>query len=153
MPPSRQQQSGGAPETSRSTLADRDAFRARLQQHFNERDVAGTPFMLLALRMGRAPGQQGNPFDFESVLDFAQGALRPKDDLLVDYERERIIVLLASSDESEAQRFFSRLKRSLRQEMPERADELLQSVAAIEVPNGQPFPSAEEFLTYALDEE
>ena len=150
-PPSGSQ---GAPQgtASRGTLADRDAFRTRLQHHFNSHDVAGTPFVLLALRMDRRDGQTG-PFDFEFILDLAQNALRPQDDILVDFERERIIVLLAGSRQAESQQFFGRLKQALRSEVPDQADALVHSVAAIEVANGERFPNAEEFLTYALDEE
>lgn len=153
IPPSQHQvqQQGGT--ASRGTLADRDAFRTRLQQHFNSRDVAGTPFVLLALRMDRSQSQAERPFDFEFILDLAQNALRPQDDLVVDFERERIIVLLGDSQPDESQRFFARLKQELRSEAPGDAEQLLHAVSAIVVPNGQPFANAEEFLTYALDEE
>ncbi|GAB5520408.1 MAG: hypothetical protein RhofKO_26590 [Rhodothermales bacterium] len=132
---------------------DRDAFRARLQQHFHRRDVADTPFLLVAMRMDRSEGRTARPFDFEFILDLVNDSLRAQDDLLVDLERERLIVLLADSKPDEAQRFFSRLKARLREEAPTQADHLLHSVSAIVVPDGRPFQNAEEFLTYALDED
>ncbi|MEM6647124.1 MAG: ATPase domain-containing protein [Bacteroidota bacterium] len=132
---------------------DRDAFRARLQQHFHRRDVADTPFLLVAMRMDRSEGRTARPFDFEFILDLVNDSLRAQDDLLVDLERERLIVLLADSKPDEAQRFFARLKARLREEAPTQADHLLHSVSAIVVPDGRPFQNAEEFLTYALDED
>ena len=80
-----------------------------------------------------------------------QDALRPKDDMLVDLDNERLIVCLDKSSANEAQDFFARLKTNLRKESPQRADHLLHSVAAIVVPDGSPFQSAAKFLQYALD--
>ena len=131
---------------------DRDAFRNRLQQHFLRRDVNDTPFLLIAMRMDRSEDRAARPFDFEFILDLVSELLREQDDMFVDLDRERLIVLLADSRPEEAQRFFARLKNRLRDEAPQQADHLLHSVSAIVVPDGRPFQNAEEFLTYALDE-
>lgn len=135
-----------------TTHTDRDGFRMRLQQHFHRRDISGTPFLAIAMRMDRSDGRTARPFDFEFILDLITGALRGQDDVFVDLERERLIVLLAESRPEEAQHFFTRLKNKLREEAPQQADHLLHSVSAIVVPDGRPFQNAEEFLTYALDE-
>ncbi len=140
------------PPPEKISQSDRDAFRARLQQHFLRRDVNETPFLLVAMRMDRSEGRTARPFDFEFILDLVTESLRPQDDLLVDLERERLTVLLADSRPEQAQQFFARLKHRLREETPQQADHLLHSVSAIVVPDGRPFQNAEEFLTYALDE-
>jgi hypothetical protein len=124
----------------------------RLQQHFLRRDVNGTPFLLIAMRMDRSQERSARPFDFEFILDLVSEVLRDQDDMFVDLDRERLIVLLADSRPEAAQRFFAQLKNRLREEAPQQADHLLHSVSAIVVPDGRPFQNAEEFLTYALDE-
>lgn len=140
------------PEPERVSHTDRDAFRDRLQQHFLHRDVNETPFLLIAMRMDRSENRTTRPFDFEFILDLVGELLRLQDDMFVDLERERMIVLLANTRPDEAQRFFARLKNRLREEAPQQADQLLHSVSAIVVPDGRPFQNAEEFLSYALDE-
>lgn len=142
-----------APRSPQSTThTDREGFRMRLQQHFHRRDISGTPFLAIAMRMDRSEGRTARPFDFEFILDLITGSLRDQDDVFVDLERERLIVLLAESRPEEAQHFFTRLKNKLREDAPQQAEHLLHSVSAIVVPDGRPFQSAEEFLTYALDE-
>ncbi|NNF59146.1 MAG: hypothetical protein HKN04_13000 [Rhodothermaceae bacterium] len=134
------------------SYTDRAGFSTLLQQHFVQREVADTPFLLLAMRMDRGDGRGSRPFDFEFILDLVHEALREQDAMLADMEQERLVVLLGNSRPEEAQAFFSRLKNRLRQDAPQQADHLLHSVSAIVVPDGKPFQNAEEFLTYALDE-
>ncbi len=112
-----------------------------------------TPFLLIAMRMDRSEEHAARPFDFEFILDLVSELLRDQDDMVVDLDHERLIVLIADSRPEEAQDFFARLKSRLREEAPKQADHLLHSVSAIVVPDGRPFQNAEEFLTYALDEE
>ncbi len=111
-----------------------------------------TPFLLVAMRMDRSEERTARPFDFEFILDLVSELLRDQDDMLVELDRERLIVLLADSRPEAAQQFFAQLKNRLRDEAPQQADHLLHSVSAIVVPDGRPFQNAEEFLTYALDE-
>ncbi len=131
---------------------DRVAFRVRLQQHFLRRAVNGTPFLLIAMRMDRREDQRVRPFDFDFLQDLIATALQEEDDLLVDLDQERLIVLLGNRPAAEAQAFFGQLKNRLRDEAPHQSDYLLHSVSAIVVPDGRPFDTAEEFLTYALDQ-
>ena len=142
-----------APEPEKPTaMTDREAFRELLQRHFLERDLNDTPFLLLAMRMDRTSRKTVRPFEFEFILDLVSESLREQDAMLADMEHERLVVLLANSRPEEAQNFFSQLKNRLRQDTPQQADHLLHSVSAIVVPDGRPFQTAEEFLSYALDE-
>lgn len=131
---------------------DRESFRARLQQRFLRSSVNDVPFLLIAMRMDRQEEVASRPFDFEFILDLVNELLREQDDVYVDLERERLIVLLADTETEGSRRFFAELRRRLREEAPHQADHLLQSVSAIVVPNGRPFQNAEEFLSYALNE-
>jgi hypothetical protein len=117
-----------------------------------QRDLEGRPFLLLAMRMDRSTEKAVRPFDFEFILDLVAESLREQDDMLADLQNERLIVLLSDSRPEEAQHFFSRLKVRLREEAPHHSDDLLNSVSAIVVPDGRPFPGAEQFLTYGMDE-
>ncbi len=132
-------------------VTDRETFRLRLQQKFLMRESGLQPFLLLAMRMDRKDAS-ARPFDFDFLMDLVRAALRPQDDMLSDLSQERLIVFLGESRPEEAQSFFARLKERLRQDSPQQADHLLHSVSAIVVPDGRPFQSAEEFLSYALDQ-
>jgi|GEM_PF-605631 len=131
--------------------SNRGAFQQKLDRAFAGRDSAQQPFLLLALRMDRS-SQQVRPFDFDFLMDLVRAELGPSDDMLAIADIERMVVLLGESRAEEAQSFFARLKDRLRVESPQQADHLLHSVSAIVVPDGRPFKSASEFLTYALDE-
>ena len=130
---------------------DRPAFQQKLDPVFASRDTMHQPFLLLALRMDRS-SQQIRPFDFDFLMDLVRAELGPADDMLALPEKERMVVLLGESRAEEAQSFFARLKDRLRVESPQQADHLLHSVSAIVVPDGRPFKTASEFLSYALDE-
>jgi len=103
--------------------------------------------------MDQQGGKKARPFDFDFLMDLVREELRAEDDMLVQPDRERLVVFLADSPPEEAQHFFARLKERLRSESPVQADHLLHSVSAIVVPDGKPFDTVSNFLTYALDEE
>lgn len=130
---------------------NREAFRGRLQRQFLRKDVDNTPFLLIALRMDRAEGVEGRPFDFDFITDLISESLSAADDMFIDVRSERLVVLLPGRQSDGAQPFFAHLKQRLQQEAPQQADELMRSVSAIAVPGGEPFRTAEEFLTYVLD--
>jgi len=132
---------------------DRARFETRLSPLFSRRDESSRPFLLLALRMDQQGGKKARPFDFDFLMDLVREELRAEDDMLVQPDRERLVVFLADSPPEEAQHFFARLKERLRSESPVQADHLLHSVSAIVVPDGKPFDTVSNFLTYALDEE
>lgn len=139
-------------EGNEQRYSDRDAFRRRLERHFSTREEGARPFLLLAMRMDRSGDKASRPFDFEFIIDLVADTLRPHDDMLIGAADERLVVLLADSRPEEAQGFFARLKNRLRVDAPDQADHLLHAVSAIVVPDGRPFQSADEFLSYALDE-
>ncbi len=148
-PPPRDSESDEDPN---ARYADRTRFETRLSPLFAQRDEASRPFLLLALRMDQKDGTSARPFDFDFLMDLVREELRAEDDMLVQPERERLVIFLADSPADQAQRFFARLKDRLRSESPVQADHLLHSVSAIVVPDGKPFESVSDFLTYALDE-
>ena len=131
--------------------SDREAFRRKLDVAFSDRETMHQPFLLLALRMDRS-SQQVRPFDFDFLMDLVRAELGAGDDMLAVTDIERMVVLLGNSRAEEVQSFFARLKDRLRQESPQQADHLLHSVSAIVVPDGKPFKTASEFLSYALDQ-
>ena len=131
--------------------SDRETFRRKLDMAFSDRETMHQPFLLLALRMDRS-SQQVRPFDFDFLMDLVRAELGTADDMLAVTDIERMVVLLGNSRAEEAQSFFARLKDRLRKESPQQADHLLHSVSAIVVPDGRPFKTASEFLSYALDQ-
>ncbi len=140
-------------EDPNARYVDRTRFEKRLSPLLAQRGDTSRPFLLLALRMDQAGGTSARPFDFDFLMDLVREELRPEDDMLVQPERERLVIYLADSPADQAQRFFARLKDRLRSESPVQADHLLHSVSAIVVPDGKPFESVSDFLTYALNEE
>lgn len=130
--------------------SNRAAFGTRLQGFFADREDGVNPFLLLAMRMDQT--SESGPVDFEFIIDLVADSLRPQDDMLISAINERLVVLLADSKPEEAQGFFARLKNRLRADAPQQADHLLHAVSAIVVPDGRPFQSADEFLSYAMDE-
>ena len=142
-----------APSGGEPAEGERERFRARLDSQFERRERGGVPFLLLAMRLDRTEDSATRPFDFEFIIDLVSDSLRSQDSFLVQPDTERLVVWLADSTPEDAQDFFARLRRTLEAEAPQRASQLLHAVSAIVVPDGRPFPSAAEFLSYALDEE
>ncbi|MFB3131373.1 MAG: hypothetical protein ACE10K_02505 [Rhodothermales bacterium] len=127
---------------------NRDAFGLRLQQQYHQYAVNETPFLLIAMRGEAAP-----PLDFSLFYECVGKLLTHQDDWLVDFQDQRLIVLLAQSLPDVAQRFFARLKVRLFEAAPQQAQAYLHTVSAIVVPNGESFQNAEDFLAVALEEE
>lgn len=143
-----------APVTAIAEMKDftnRALFLSKLEEQFRFRDQNGHSFLLIAMRMDRGEGRKVRPFDFEFILDLVTDALRADDNLLVNHERERLVMLRANIGAEESQSFFTELMGQLRKEAPQQAEHLLRSVSAIVVPDGKPFKTAEEFLAYAMD--
>ncbi len=127
---------------------NRDAFGLRLQQQYHQYAVNETPFLLIAMRGEAAP-----PLDFSLFYECVGKLLTHQDDWLVDFQDQRLIVLLAQSLPDVARRFFARLKIRLFEAAPQQAQAYLHTVSAIVVPNGESFQNAEDFLAVALEEE
>ncbi len=130
---------------------DRDRFVDELQLYFDDYESSTTPFALVAMRLQEPQDGTGGD-DFNAILGAIQAVLGREDSIFADPVVERIIVILGSGDTDGAQQLFSRLRTQLRQSFPNRADHLLNVVAAVVVPNGRPFTEAEDFIHYVLDE-
>ena len=130
--------------------SNRDAFGLRLQQYYHQHAVNDTPFLLIAMR---GDGVAAPSLDFSLFYDCVGKLLTRQDDWLVDFQNQRLIVLLSQSRPNAAQRFFARLKVRLLDAAPQQAQDYLHTVSAIVVPNGESFQNAEDFLAVALEEE
>jgi KaiC/GvpD/RAD55 family RecA-like ATPase len=131
---------------------NRAAFLSSLEAAFQHRDQTGSGhFVVIAMRMDRGEGRKVRPFDFEFILDLVTESLRGSDQLLVNHERERLLILRTNIQGEDSQSFFTELMEQMRQEAPQQAEHLLRSVSAIVVPDGKPFKTAAEFLSYAMD--
>ena len=123
-----------------------EIFQTSLDAAFNARD-AGTPFLVVALRMEPAQPQAAH---FGSVETGLRAASRETDRVLVDAVRKRAIVLLPSSGPEAGQVLFAGLQAHLRAALGAEADAVLGAIGAVTVPNGQPFGSSRELLDYAF---
>jgi KaiC/GvpD/RAD55 family RecA-like ATPase len=131
---------------------DREEFLAELQHHFGLHSSEDIPFLLLAMRIDGGKEQESESVEFEFMIDVVRNCLNPRDAVFSDLVNERLVVILEAADSDEAQKFFGRLRDTLRHEAPHHADRLLHAVSAIVVPNGKPFDSAQDFLRYVLDD-
>ena len=129
---------------------NRDAFGLRLQQQYHQYAVNETPFLLIAMRSDSLAAPL---LDFSLFHECVGKLLTHQDDWLVDFQDQRLIVLLAQSLPDVDQRLFARLKVRLFEAAPEQAQAYLHTVSAIVVPNGESFQNAEDFLAVALEEE
>ncbi|PAP78475.1 hypothetical protein BSZ37_19615, partial [Rubrivirga marina] len=123
------------------------AFRSALDAAFASR-ASGIPFVVVALRMDpAAPGAA----HFGAIESGVRASLRPSDKILVDAPRKRAAVVMPSSGPEAAQALFGGLQEHLRSALGPDADRVLQSVAAVTVPDGQPFQTSAELLAYAFE--
>ncbi|WP_412069810.1 ATPase domain-containing protein [Rubrivirga sp. IMCC43871] len=137
-----------APIGASAPAADPGAdFRIALDAAFASRS-AGIPFVVVALRVDPAAPEAAY---FHAVEAGLRSALRPTDRLLVDAPRKRAAIVLPSSGAEAAQALFGGLQASLRQHLGTDAERVLQSVAAVTVPDGQPFETSAELLSYAFE--
>ena len=123
------------------------AFRAALDAAFASRP-AGIPFVVIALRMDPAHPDAAH---FGAVEAGLRSSLRPSDKILVDAPRKRAAVVLPSSGPEIAQTLFAGLQEHLRSAVGSEADRVLQSVAAVTIPDGQPFQASADLLAYAFE--
>ena len=122
------------------------AFRAALDSAFASRGTA--PFVVIALRMDPAVPDAAH---FDTVEAGLRSGLRPADRLLVDASRKRAAVVLPDSAPDAAQTLFGSLQAHLRATLGAEAERVLQSVAAVTVPDGQPFQTSAELVSYAFE--
>ncbi|HYE58468.1 MAG TPA: ATPase domain-containing protein [Rhodothermales bacterium] len=146
---------GMAVRTRAEVTHDRGAFARLLDEQFRLRNVQGTPFLLVAMRIEQS-GSRANPFGFEFVTDLMTDALRAQDAMLADPHGERLVALLPGAQPEEAGALFTRFKARLREEAPGQAETLLNMVSAIvlrngEATTGEAFRNADAVLAYVLD--
>ncbi len=123
------------------------ATRRALDEAFSAREV-GTPFLVVAARMEPA---QPESISFETVIDGLRKALPSHGTLYADSARLRSLLVLPGADAAGAQKIFATLQQHLQQHLGLQAAATLQAVAAITVPDGQPFGSSEELWAYAVE--
>ena len=115
------------------------AFAARTQ---------GVPFLVVAARMEPAVPESAH---FFAVADGLRSALRPDDRLLVDLARRRAVVVMPGVGADAAGALFAGLQAHLRRTLGPDAEAVLRAVAAVSVPDGQPFTSSADLLQYAYE--
>jgi hypothetical protein len=124
-----------------------DSFKTALTTAYGNLPY-GTPFLVVAVRMEPTAPEAA---DFDTVAAGLRSALRPEDHILVDNARKRAAVLLPDVGPEAVQPLYGGLQAHLRLMLGDRAETVLQAVGAVSVPNGQPFLSATDLLTYAID--
>ena len=115
------------------------AFAARAQ---------GTPFLVVAARMEPDVPESAH---FFAVADGLRSALGPADRLLVDLPRRRAVVVLPGVGADGAGALFAGLQAHLRRALGPEAEAVLRAVAAVSIPEGQPFTSSADLLQYAYE--
>lgn len=128
--------------------SSRDGFTQTLQSFYESASTHHTDFLLVAMRVDR---DGVSPLEFLALSDGVTHALRDKDALYADPRNGRLVLLLPESTADHAQELFAMVKNHLRSQGSAGAEDVLRKVSAIVVPNGNPFGSAQEFLSYVLD--
>ena len=136
------------PSRRRSTPADEAAgARAALEAAYAAR-AQGTPFLVVAARMEPSQPESAS---FGTVVEGLRAALPPAGTLYADSVRLRSLLILPGSDANAATHLFAALQQHLQQHLGPQAEATLRAVAAITVPDGQPFGSAQELWAYAVE--
>ena len=130
-----------APASSRAP-----EFRSTLDAAFARR-TAGGPFLVVALRMDPASPSASH---FGALEESLRSALRSGDALWSDASRTRLAVVMPESEPDAGQALFASLQSALRDALGATAEDVLQSVAAVTIVNGDPFESAGDLLAYAV---
>lgn len=121
--------------------------RAALDAAFASR-ASGVPFLVVAARMEPSQPEAAH---FATVAAGLRAALPPEASLYADAARLRSLLVVPGASAGKASEIFSTLQAHLQGRLGVRAEPTLQAVAAITVPDGQPFGSAQELWTYAVE--
>ena len=124
------------------------SFASAADFYFDNYQRDAAPFLLIGIRLDRTKDMIPRKFDFEFVAEITQKLLRSYDALLIDSERQHLVILLADAEQKGAEAFFRRLRAKLLDEAPNQATHLMQSVSAIVAVNGEGFSSTDDFLKY-----
>ncbi len=129
---------------------DVEAFIQALNVAFEHRDT--TPFITLAMRVDddHKPTERAKLFEFVQMLILR--VLRDEDTFYADPKTNRFMVNLPNSYPEDAGDFFRALKRKIRAEVPDHADQVTMAISTIIIENGEPFPSGKAFWEYAMRE-
>ena len=135
------------PEPLGIIAASEPEFALMLEEAFANREEV--PFLLIALRQDNT----AQPNRFGTIHDILREPLADGSATYADVNRRRMAVLVPGAGEEASQDVFAHLKERLTLIAPDQAETLMKSVAAIVVPDGEPFSSAEEFLDYTFGPE
>ncbi|MEM6328531.1 MAG: hypothetical protein AAF791_15555, partial [Bacteroidota bacterium] len=146
LPPSGGAQPAFSPISTPPPADDAGSAQAALQAAYAAR-ATGTPFLVIAARMEPSQPEAGQ---FPAVLEGLRKALPAGGAFFADAARLRSILVLPGATQDAAAGVFSTLQQHLQSALGAQAEGTLRAVAAITVPNGEPFGSAQELWTYAV---
>lgn len=129
---------------------ERQRFASSLQAYFDAAGSNEAEFLAVAMRVDK---RDVSDHEFALLCDGVSEALRSRHLLYTDHRRRRLVLIMPESSADQAQELFADVKARLRSNGLPGAESVLRKVSAIVVPNGNPFSSADEFLTYVLDGE
>lgn len=122
-------------------------FRDHLEAAFLGRS-SDDPFLVVAVRMEPSQPEAAH---FNAVGEGLRASIRPTDHVLIDEDRKRAMVLMPGAGADAGQSLFTSLQAHLRTALGPEADPVLGAVAAVTVPDGQPFASAQDLMAYAFE--
>ena len=135
-----------APVGAPPPLDDPGPIQTALQNAFAGRAQAA-PFLVIAARMERS---QPESAAFHAVADSLRRAVPPGGTFYADVSRLRSLLVLPGARADQAPAIFAALQQNLQAALGAQADSTLRAVAAITVPDGQPFGTAQELWNYAV---
>jgi archaellum biogenesis ATPase FlaH len=123
------------------------ATKAALEAAFANR-ATGVPFLVVAARM--EPAQPEATY-FNAVAEGLRAAMPHGSTFYVDDARLRSLLVVPGATAEASTQIFAGLQQHLLSVLGAQADPTLRAVAAITVPNGDPFGTAEELWNYAVE--
>ena len=141
-------------ESLQKVVIEHEIFFSRLQHLFKERELSYyDPFLLVALRVESDQIELDGEIVLENLLEVISDIVEDEDHVLVDLERERIILVLTNRGSDSIQDVFELLQSLLKEQSPDLAEMLPKAISAVVASDGHPFESPDEFLAYALEGE
>lgn len=124
------------------------AARKALAAAFGDRAL-GAPFLVVAARMDPAQPEAAH---FGAVADGLRSATPPSGAFYADRDRLRSLLIAPGASPEAATDVFAALQKHLVGTLGAEAEATLRAVAAITVPNGDPFETADELWRYAVEQ-
>lgn len=131
------------PPTAEGPAAARQALAACFEAR-----AKGTRFLVVAARM---EASQPESAEFGAVVEGLRSALPTNGTLYADVSRLRSLLVLPGASGDAASGVFAALQQHLHHAIGQKAESTLRAVAAITVPDGQPFTTADELWQYAVE--